>query len=132
MPKVNETIICKNCGNTFTKSITIFKSKEREKTSEYIKENYTLCPICYRKIKEEEKKKEEEEKIKEILDIVKANNSTLVKLEGSEKQVAWAENLRYRMLYCKKDKITKEVIDKINQQTDANFWINYRYDIPEW
>ena len=110
------------------------KDREWKKEREFSK----MCPDCWEKHLEEERKKKNEEAAK------KAKEMDLPELEGSEKQVAWANTLRQKVI----DKI--EAIDEddlkfaglklslndikiiedyiLHNRTKAKYYIDNRYD----
>ncbi len=79
-----------SCGHEDTVNI-IGKMSERERMLKWY-EHSAVCPKCYKEKREQEKKLHEEQK-----EIAK-NEFNLPKLEGSEKQIAWANNLRLRFI----------------------------------
>lgn len=102
------------------------------------REEEKLCPDCYQKQLEEERKKQNEE-------AAKANQEAgLPPLEGTEKQIAWAETIRKQIIESVEKNIfgrmdsekikehpeTYERFSKsfesLKRHTDASWWIDNR------
>ena len=122
--KVNITYSCGHEG-----TIEVFgKAEERERKIKYFEE-YGLCPDCYK----EEKKGEEK---------AFAEKYELPELQGSEKQISWAESIRKEKIEefeKEKPAIRKgagdDFADFLNdfttnyyKNTSASWWIDHR----EW
>lgn len=79
-----------SCGHSGT--IQLFGPyKSRDRKIEWY-ENEGLCPDCYA----EKQRQKREEEVKAIAEKNAVNN--LPELSGSEKQIAWAEKIRYTLL----------------------------------
>lgn len=104
------------CGHTGT--VELFgKDTARNERIEWM-ERTMICPDCYR----EEKAKERRIELDNAKN--KAQTEQLPTLQGSEKQINWAESIRRKAL----DKInqTQDLIDKIKGQTLAKWFIDNR------
>ena len=104
-----------NCGHEG--KVELFgPMKDREQKIAFY-EKRVICPECYKKAQEEEAKKEAEE-------------LNLPLLEGSEKQVAWAEKIRHNfMSELKKQQestLYQIIFTFFAGQTSAKFWIDNR------
>lgn len=86
MARVKINCKCELCGGTFEHIKFKNNRTEAEKYEEWAKENITVCPDCYRRNEEEEAKKTASEK------------AELPELTGTEKQVAYAEKLRAKIV----------------------------------
>lgn len=97
-----------SCGHT--EEIQLFgKTEERNNKIKYFEE-HGLCSSCYKKQQEEKREKAYEEALEN-------QNVTLGDLEGSDKQIQWAETLRKKafIYYAEKyDEAIKKVEIKIN------------------
>ena len=87
-----------------------------------------MCPKCYKEhARAEERRKNEE--------AIAATGATLPPLTGSEKQVAWAEDIRAEAVANAvkklKDDVDKAAIiaDLCSGKTEAKWWIDTRYNI---
>lgn len=122
--KVNITYSCGHQG-----TINVFgKSEERERKIKYFEE-YGLCPDCYKAEKQGEEKSF-------------AEKYELPELQGSEKQISWAESIRMEKIKAfenEKPAIRKgagddfadflnEFADKYYKNNSASWWIDHR----EW
>lgn len=89
-----------SCGHTA--EIQLFgKFEEREKKIKYYEEE-GICPECYKALKEKEKKEEDEKMQFEAKDI------GLPDLQGTEKQIAWANKIRVAAVNILLKSIKKE------------------------
>lgn len=126
--KVN--CICYKCGKEIVLTKKFFKRKDANDFEEYMKEiNDFVCYEC-KKADEKEKKRQAMEEMEKDLE--------LSELEGSEKQVRWARELRYKFLkslktYRKRYEMVS--LEDINSMVQAKFWIDHRdedaYDIAK-
>lgn len=101
MAKASVTITCNECGNTFTWSKNCKNRDEADRAVEWAKEGGIIyCPNCMYKFKTERRKKEDEEKKQAILERISELEPELElsTLEGSEKQIAWAESIRIKSI----------------------------------
>lgn len=98
-----------SCGHT--EEIQLFgKTEERNKKIKYYEE-HGLCSSCYKKQQEEKRERAYEEALE-------SQNVTLGTLEGSDKQIKWAETLREKafIYYVEKyDEAIKKVENKIDE-----------------
>lgn len=130
MAKAKVTIICKTCGEKFTWSKECNNRESANKAEEWALKNVEKCPACQCK----EKIEIENKKAQKIAEELK-----LPKLEGSDKQIAWANTIRTQFLENYKEiksssqkrpknkKICEIFEDVINKETTAKFWIDNRY-----
>lgn len=116
-----------SCGHEGT--IEVFgKAEEREQKIKYLKE-FGLCSACYKAEKQAEEKSF-------------AEKYELPELQGSEKQISWAESIRMEKIKAfenEKPAIRKgagddfadflnEFADKYYKNNSASWWIDHR----EW
>lgn len=87
MAKARVTCTCKICGATFTRETIKRNRAEADNWDAWAAENIDTCPDCFRA----EKKQKEAER-------VAARSQQLPQLQGSEKQVAWANTIRDKMI----------------------------------
>lgn len=86
MARVKIECTCKVCGEKFTHIKFRNNREQADSYEEWAKENITICPDCYRRNEEEEAKKSASEK------------AELPELTGTEKQIAYAEKLRAKIV----------------------------------
>lgn len=120
------TCTCSKCGKEIVLTKKFFKREEANNWEEYMKESNDF--VCY-----ECKKADEKEKMKQAIEEME-KDLELSELEGSEKQVRWARELRYKFLRDLKTYRNEMVsLEDINSITQAKFWIDHRdegtYDI---
>lgn len=112
---------CNRCGKSFKKIKYCSNRREADSWESWVSSNITVCDEC--------RKKEHEEALLE-------KRAGLVKLSGSEKQVAWAENIRDRFVSGIEDAISStdeefipllnQVVDYTKSITSASWWIEHR------
>lgn len=86
MTKVKAKCTCAKCGREFEMTSAAFNSRQAAEKKEWMEsQEYWLCPECYKA----QKKAELEEKIKKY---------NLPELEGTEKQIKYASDLRGRFV----------------------------------
>jgi hypothetical protein len=108
---------CHKCGEEFVIYKTCYNRREADNFEEYASKHYTVCKACH--------KKSEDDKAKEA-----TVNIPLVALTGSDKQIAWANDIRAKAVanilrYNPKDAF----FNLINAKTEARWWIDNRYDL---
>lgn len=81
MTKVKAQCVCEKCGKSFVKESAAFNSRQAAEKKEWIESQDWLCPECYKAKKEAE-----------LTEKVKKYN--LPELEGTEKQIKFASDLR--------------------------------------
>lgn len=89
MAKATATCTCKRCGKEFVASATKRNLREAESWSAWAVNNIDLCPDCYKADKIDAKND----------DIIDFLCEELPALEGSPKQIKWAEQIRTKAAY---------------------------------
>lgn len=127
MAKASVKLICEVCGGTFIWSRQCGNREEANRVEKWARESITVCPQC----SFEAKRKLENEKAKE-----KTEKLSLPQLEGSEKQIAWANTIRLKFVevYEEENVLTaRRYVSRCNvfesilrSETQATFWINKR------
>lgn len=107
MVKARATCTCKICGATFTRETIKRNRAEADSWEAWAAENIDTCPDCYRA----EKKQKEAER-------VASRSQQLPQLQGSEKQVAWANTIRNKMI--SENKVAKGIVDGEFQNPDGS------------
>jgi hypothetical protein len=113
--------ICEKCGQKYSRST--YTATSPKSTKEYWREKcdteFGLCTECY--------KKEQEEKRQKAI-----SESGLPELTGSEKQIAWAEKIRFEK-YQQSEPYVKtlrpkgiEAYERLFGTVEAKFWIDNR------
>lgn len=129
MAKARVIIVCKKCGEKFTWSKECNNREDADKAEEWAIKNVEECPECTFKARV----KYENEQAMEM-----SENLDLPKLEGSEKQIAWANTIRIKFIeYYNRVKslpstktnkqICESFEDIIQKEITAKFWINNKY-----
>ena len=107
------TKTCPICGKEYEITKKCYNSREAQNWEEYMNgiEN-SMCPDCYK-----------ESKKNELLKSVEKYN--LPELTGSEKQIAWAEDIRAKLV-SKVSKPTEKLLELVSDKTAAKWWIDNR------
>ncbi len=132
MAKYNVTY---TCGHTDTVQIY---GPGRDREWKLAREESKLCPECY-------KKHLDEERARQNAEAAEANQlAGLPQLEGTEKQIAWAESIRKSMIdhiieyyisqitdeakaeHPEEYELVMKAFEAIKQHTDASWWIDNR------
>ena len=118
------------CGHEGTVDIY---GRSRDREWKLAREEEKLCPDCW-------KKQRDEERAKQNAEAAEANKEAgLPELEGTEKQIAWAESIRKSMIdhiieyyvsqitdEAKAEHPVMKAFEAIKQHTDASWWIDNR------
>lgn len=107
---------CASCGRQFVKKEKVRNNTKAEEYREWAEKHLNCCDDCYREGLQEENS---------------ALLSTFPELEGTEKQVPWAEKIRaqYATHYQDQKEATKAILELVfAQKTDAGWWIDHRYE----
>jgi hypothetical protein len=110
--------ICEKCQKEYSR--VTYTARDSKQTKEYWREKagteYGLCYDCYQEQKQQERAKASMEAA------AKAKEINLPELQGSEKQVAWANVLRQNFIEAYEQKIEKistvpeeEIIEKVRR-----------------
>lgn len=129
MAKASVTLTCPDCGCEFIKSKTCCNRREADEWEAWVASHGPwMCPGCYKEhARAEERRKNEE--------AIAATGATLPPLTGSEKQVAWAEDIRANAIATAvkslKDDVDKAAIiaDLCAGKTEAKWWIDARFSV---
>lgn len=88
MAKATATCTCRKCGNTFYRYTTKASRREADSWVEWAERTITICPDC--------ENAEREERASELS--AQAAEAGMPELEGSAKQIAWAEDIREKFI----------------------------------
>lgn len=80
-------LVCSTCGKTFTHRKKRYNRADADQYEEWARAHIDTCPDCFRAKQQKEKELE-----------AAARSSQLPQLQGSEKQVAWANTIRDKMI----------------------------------
>ena len=132
MAKAEVRLTCKTCGKTFTWSKICGSRTATNKAEEWATNNIEECSECRFKTKIEHENIQAREMSEEM---------KLPQLEGSAKQIEWAETIRAKFIGSydnfknssnpRSKKICKLFEELIQKETTAKFWIDHRYDMIE-
>ena len=123
---------CSACGTQFQRRAKKYNCTEAESWVKWAEANITLCPECW--------KKEQEEKAAAALRR-SAEGITLAELEGSPKQIAWAEDIRSKFALKSadnmgiidradiRDKYTRLRTKTLEEMKSARWWIDNRVQL---
>lgn len=121
MANASVELVCSWCGETFHHE-KIFRNREDAKFyGAWAQDNISLCLKCYSERMKQDKLRKCEEKI---------GNRELAPLSGTEKQVAWTNEIPTQMvdlLVGKSQDVSDDMWEAINRFTSAEFWIDNRF-----
>lgn len=101
MAKASVDLVCSNCGKPFTHSRILRNTTAASSYEKWAKENVTLCRDCNRDAKAVHRQAV-------VDDILKEYAFELPEISGaSDKQIAFAQTLRYSYLYNHLDETKK-------------------------
>ena len=114
--------MCAQCGEKFNHRKKLYNSAQAQDYTEWAKDNITICPVCWKA----NQQAEEETRINKIVSEL-TKNIALSTLQGSEKQIAWAEKIRAKALSTVENKKPKqEFWEAVNKKISASWWIDNR------
>lgn len=135
MAMANVKLICKACGNEFTWSKKCYSRRYADSSETWARDNITLCPECAAKARREAEAAKQAEAVKGLSVELPDN------LTGSEKQIAWAKDIREKYALM----IQRVYIDKayddlrvytirvldviIAENPSAKWWIDHRDEL---
>lgn len=133
MAKASVKIICKECGKEFEATATKYNRREADAWEAWAIEHITTCPECKKAAAQAKAKRREAEIIGKL---TAASGKELIALTGSEKQIAWAEDLRAASIVdfiatyaLTDDEIgdnAEMLMQTLNSETTAKWWIDNR------
>lgn len=125
MAKVSIRIKCEACEQEFVHSKICYNRDEAAKYEDWARDNITVCPACYAKaMRAAERAKIDAATAAAREQIAEMQFS---ELEGSEKQIAWAEDIRARAAAtCKKCGGSEKFWALFNAKKSAKWWIDNR------
>lgn len=125
MAKASIKIICEACGCEFTHSKICYNRADATRYEEWARDHITTCPECYGKAMRAK------ERAKIDAQTAEANKAiegmVFSELIGSEKQIAWATDIRARAAAtCKAAGGNEKFWELFNSKTEAKWWIDNR------
>jgi len=140
MSKASVNLTCLKCGNAFTARKDCYNSTDAANWEKYMAQIGGICKECYKKEKDEEREQEILKKREKLKKAVEGCPVIFPVLEGTEKQVAWANDLRNDIVsqmmeaaamwekvdqLCATDPKFKDNWDKLFNKS-AKWWIDNR------
>lgn len=135
MAMASVKLICKACGNEFEWRKKCYNRRDAESSEAWARDNITLCPECAAQARREAEAAELAEAVKGLSVELPDN------LTGSEKQIAWAKDIRAKYALM----IQRVYIDKayddlrvyiirvldviIAENPSAKWWIDHRDEL---
>ena len=96
MAKASIKLVCEKCGREFVHEKICYNRSDANNYEDWASRNITICPDCYKAEMQAAEAKKRAEQSAEAAE--EAKKLSLPALTGSEKQVAWANTLRHKML----------------------------------
>lgn len=107
MAMAEVTLVCSTCGKTFTHRQKRYNRADADQYEDWARAHIDTCPDCFRA---QQQQKEAER--------VAARSQQLPQLQGSEKQVAWANSIRNKMI--SENQVAKGIIDGEFENPDGS------------
>jgi len=127
MAQIKIKLVCEDCGKEFTHIHNCWNRDDAKKYEEWAVENITTCPSCYGAQQRAAERSELDKLTEEARATVSSAGIELPALTGTEKQIAWAEDIRIRgAAMFVKAKAQQKAWDLFNSKTDAKWWIDNR------
>jgi len=98
MAKASIYLTCKKCGEEFWHGKKCYNSSDARNYEDWAKENVDTCPKCWKADQDVKKLAEREKQSAENEKSATECPWTLPKLEGSEKQIKWANDIRNNLI----------------------------------
>lgn len=125
MAQARIEIICTECGCKFTHRKNCYNRDAATKYEEWAAENITICPECYGKQKRAEERARLDKQTEEAKEA--SAGIELPELTGTEKQIAWAKDIRARAVKMFVDAKANDGAWKLfSNRTEAHWWIENR------
>ena len=122
---VNIELKCNECGKSFEHRHSCRNREDAARYQEWAMENITTCPACYAEMKRAQERARLDKQTAEAREIIAG--ITLAPLTGTEKQIAWAEDIRARAAKMFQDAKAKPVAwELFNSFSEAKWWIDHR------
>ena len=117
MARASVHLTCQKCGKEFTHiKYYLHNSQSRESYEKWAKETIDTCPDCWKAEQEAKKLAEREKQIAESAKSASGCPWALPALEGSEKQIKWATDIRNNLIAQLVDKGAKwDVMEAIGK-----------------
>jgi len=127
MAKARVTATCPVCGAEYTWSVDCHNRREADAWEARHEGEERLCTACWKEARAQERADARREAYDAAKEATAKAGKTLAPLTGSDKQVAWAEDVRARTLVevLKLNPTANPVLwDVLNLETKARFWID--------
>lgn len=132
MAMANVKLICKACGNEFVWSKKCYSRRDADSSEDWARANITLCPECAAKARREAEAAKQAEAVKGLSVELPDN------LTGSDKQIAWAKDIREKYALMIQREYVNEADDDLRvyyvkvldaiivENSSAKWWIDNR------
>lgn len=123
-------VVCSECGKTYTVSKKCYNRREADNFEAWVAaQSDHLCHECYAEAMRKKREAERAEQLKAAQE--QAEKDNLPVLQGSEKQIAWAEQIRGKLIAeidtrKPKGNFREYLIAEISAHTEAHWWIDNR------
>lgn len=135
MAMANVKLICKACGNEFGWRRECHSRRDADSSEAWARDNITLCPECAAKARREAEAAKQAEAVKGLSVELPDN------LTGSEKQIAWAKDIRAKYALMIQREYVNEAADDLRvyyvkvldviiaENPSAKWWIDHRDEL---
>jgi hypothetical protein len=137
MAMASVKLICKKCGNEFTWRRNCYNRRDADNSESWARENVTLCPECAAEVRREAEAAKQAEAVKGLSVELPEN------LTGSEKQIAWAKDIREKYALMIQREYVNEADDDLRvyyvkvldviiaENPSAKWWIDHRDELKD-
>ena len=127
MARAKIIITCEECGKQFVHTHICQNREAAANYEEWARSNITVCPKCYGEQLRAEERAKIDEQTEHAVQTIKECGVDLPALTGTEKQIAWAMDIRARGAKMFIDAGAKgKAWDIFNSKTEAKWWIENR------
>lgn len=118
MAKASVDLVCTVCGKSFTHSKICYSRAEANTYEDWARGHITMCAECYRKQEHEKRMIDIGKKVKAKLKLLEAE---FPPLNGTEKQIAYADRLRKEAVAGMNEHEIERYKKLITRQNDPRF-----------
>lgn len=135
MAMASVDLICEKCGNEFTWEKKCYSRRDADENENWARAHITICSKCYIKARREVEAAKQAEAVKGLPVELPEN------LTGSEKQIAWAKDIRTKYALMIQREYVNEADDDLRvyyvkvldviiaENTSAKWWIDHRDEL---
>lgn len=127
MAKARVEVTCPTCGTKWTWSVDCYNRRDADDWEARHEWEERECIDCWKETKKREREEQRHSNALRVEELVKEAGKELAPLSGTEKQVAWAEDIRLQVLsdvVALNGGAKPELVDVVNLERSAKWWID--------